>query len=63
MAQVAPAVRPAPFSLSALLREGWARFARSANQSLTKGMYGEDFILTDSMERELNARELHPYSY
>jgi hypothetical protein len=30
---------------------------------MAKGMYGEDFILTDSLERELNARELHPYSY
>jgi hypothetical protein len=63
MAQVAPAVRPASFSLSTLLREGWARFVRSSNQTMSKGMYGEDFILTDSLERELNARELHPYSY
>jgi hypothetical protein len=63
MAQFAPAVRPAPFSLFALLRQAWERFARNANQSMTRGMYGEEFILTDSLERELNARELHPYSY
>jgi hypothetical protein len=63
MAQVAPATRPASFSLIAVLREGWARFVRSSNHTMAKGMYGEDFILTDSLERELNARELHPYSY
>jgi hypothetical protein len=63
MAQVTPAARPASFSLTAIIREGWARFVRSSNQSMAKGMYGEDFILTDSLERELNARELHPYSY
>jgi hypothetical protein len=63
MAQVAPAARTASFSLSALLRQGWERFARKSNRAIERGMYGEDILLTDSLERELNARELHPDSY
>ena len=62
MAQVAPAARPA-FSLVALLRDSWTRFVRRSNQLLSDGMYGEDVVFTDSLERELNERELHPYSY
>jgi hypothetical protein len=62
MAQVAPAVKPA-LSLTTLLANAWTRFLRSSNQSLSKGMYGEDITFSDSLERELNDRELHPFSY
>jgi hypothetical protein len=30
---------------------------------MSKGIYGEDVTFSDSLERELSARELHPYSY
>jgi hypothetical protein len=62
MAQIAPAARPA-FSLTAVVREGWARLVRSSNTAMAKGLYSEELVFTDSLERELNAHELHPYSY
>jgi hypothetical protein len=62
MAQVAPAVKPA-LSLTHILSNAWTRFVRSSNQSLSKGMYGEDIAFSDSLERELSDRELHPYTY
>ena len=61
MAPIAPAAHR--FSASTFLRTSWTRIVRSFNQRLSDGMYGEDVIFTDSLERELNARELHPYSY
>jgi hypothetical protein len=62
MAQVAPASRQ-NFSLSALIRSGWARLVRSSNKAMSKGIYGEDISFSDNLERELNQRELHPYTY
>jgi hypothetical protein len=62
MAQVAPAARTAP-SLQTLIREGWNRLVRASNKQMSKGIYGEDVTFSDSLERELSARELHPYSY
>lgn len=60
MAQVAPAVEAAP-SFSMILAAVWNRFVRSSNQTLAKGMYGEDITFSDSRERELTDRELYPY--
>ncbi len=62
MAQVAPAARPA-FSLTTILSQAWTRFVRNSNQAMSKGIYGEDVTFSDSVERELNERELHPYSW
>jgi hypothetical protein len=65
MAQIAPASRhqSSSLSLSALLREGWTRFVRSTQPANALGLDGEDIAFTDSLERELSERELHPESY
>jgi hypothetical protein len=62
MAQLASAARQ-NFSLTTLIRTGWDRLVRSSNHAMSKGIYGEDITFTDSIERELNQRELHPYTY
>jgi hypothetical protein len=62
MAQVAPASRQ-HFSLAILIRSGWDRFVRSSNRTMSKGLYGEDIAFSDTLERELTQRELHPDSY
>jgi hypothetical protein len=63
MAQVASAASRQHLSLTALIRSAWARIVQKTNQSMAKGLYGEDITFSDNLERELNQRELHPYNY
>lgn len=62
MAQVAPASRQ-NLSLTAFIRSGWERFIRGTNHTMAKGLYGEDIAFSDTIERELMRRELHPDGY
>jgi len=62
MAQVIPAIRQQSSSLSTILRDRFARFIRRSKQPYI-GLYGEDIAFSDSVERELNERELHARGY
>jgi hypothetical protein len=62
MAQVIPATRQLSSTLSTILRDRWTRFLRSSKRPYI-GSYGEDVAFSDSLERELNERELHARGY
>ncbi len=68
MERIAKAPMSSPVILSTKLRstvsQWWNRLVqRTAPYTHEIGIYGEDIILTDAVERDLIARELHPYSY